>query len=33
MELEANKAAGGGADVLKVDETVSPTAGRRFTRA
>lgn len=43
IEAEKNKASGGGADVLEslavsqsgptVDETVSPTAGRRFTRS
>lgn len=43
IEAEKNKASGGGADVLqslavsqsgpKVDETVSPTAGRRFSRS
>lgn len=40
IEAEKNKASGGGADVLEalsggpaVDESSSPTAGRRFTRA
>jgi (E)-4-hydroxy-3-methylbut-2-enyl-diphosphate synthase len=43
IEAEKNKASGGGEDVLqslaisqsgpKVDESVSPTAGRRFTRS
>ena len=32
LEAEANEAAGGGDAVLLVDESASPTAGRRFTR-
>jgi (E)-4-hydroxy-3-methylbut-2-enyl-diphosphate synthase len=33
MEKEANAAGGGGDDLLKLDESVSPTVGRRFSRA
>ncbi len=33
LEQEANDAAGGGDDLLKLDEQQSPVAGRRFTRA
>ena len=32
MEKEANAASGGGEDLLRLDESVSPTAGRRFSR-
>jgi hypothetical protein len=34
MELAANEASGGGsASLSKLDESVSPVTGRRFTRA